>query len=970
MHAPLLGPSALVGRDRELAILRRERDAALAGRGSLALISGEAGIGKTALAEALCRETSQKGALVLVGRCYDRTETPPYGPWVEMLDHLRALPDGPPAVRAVAVPDIARGVSQEALFAQVRGFLAAIARERPLVLLFDDLHWADGASLDLLRFIARQIAPSPVLLLATYRHDEIARGDPLYSLLSALVREAKVERIDLRPLGDADVHALLDQTYHLPTGETDRLAAYLQKRAEGNPFFLGELLRTLQETTLQWTAAYGWMLGALEQIRVPPLLLQVIDARLARLGSEVEDLLAVAAIIGQVVPLALWATVGATSEAALLPLIARGIEARVLDATTDGTAMYFAHALIREALYEGVVPPQRRIWHRQIGEALCAQRGAPDPDTVAYHFSQAGDTRAAQWLIRAGERAQQAFAWQTATMRFEAALTLLAEDEAEQGERGWLLFRLAMLRRFGDPVGGGAALEEAERLGGGMEDAGLVAYARFYRGMLFCMAGQFGRGIAAERAGVALLDALSPEDRTRLAAVDATGDPLDAQNGRGELTLALAEGGLYAEARALGERIVGLPFAETFGSRGDAWYGLAYAYAALGQPDEARQAFARARETFRAADNRGMVMETLFDELLFVVLPYQADLPRERLRLQAELEEVFGTINEVFGQRSSRSAQLVSLLLAGEWAEVFALMDGSGVGPVRLLAASLLAPLARHQGNADLAWQLLYTDLPDGPETAPDDSAGYIVPLRALAVALALDAGDCEAARRWLESFDRWLAWSGGVLGQADAHLGWAAYHRARRDTAAARGRAEQALVAAGAPRQPLVLIAAHRAIGELDVAGGRLTDAARHFDAALTLADACDARYERALTLLALAELRRASGDVASAQTLLDRVRALCTPMGASPALAHVERLAERLATPADLPAAHPGGLSPREVEVLRLVAAGHGNPAIACALSLSVRTIERHVENLYRKIDVHGRVKAAAWAHLHGLT
>src|SRR5262249_52532161 len=151
---------------------------------------------------------------------------------------------------------------------------------------------------------------------------------------------------------------------------------------------------------------------------------------------------------------------------------------------------------------------------------------------------------------------------------------------------------------------------------------------------------------------------------------------------------------------------------------------------------------------------------------------------------------------------------------------------------------------------------------PDGPQTAPHDSAGYIVPLRALAVALALDAGDSALARRWLESLDRWLAWSGSVLGQAEAHLGWAAYHRAIGDPVAARERAAQALTTAATPRQPLALIAAHRLCGELDVAAGQLADAATHLDAALTLADTCGARYERALTLLALAELRHANGD------------------------------------------------------------------------------------------------------------
>jgi DNA-binding CsgD family transcriptional regulator/tetratricopeptide (TPR) repeat protein len=968
-NSPLYQAPLLVGRERELGALRQHLDAALSGHGSLVLIGGEAGIGKTALADVVCRQATEQGALVLVGRCYDLMETPPYGPWVEVLDHLRALPDRSPTLRVVAVPSFTRSLSQKALFAQMRGFLAAIARERPLIVLLDDLHWADGASLDLLRFIARQVAASPILLVVTYRGDEIARGHRLYDLLPALIRETQAERIDLHPLGDDDVRALIDQTYHLPTEETHRLAAYLQQRAEGNPFFLGELLRTLQEITLVRTAAYGWTLGALEQIRVPTLLRQVIDARLARLGAEAEDILAVAAIIGQVVPLALWAQVGATSEAALLPLIQRGIESRVFDATADGLAVHFAHALIREALYESVLPPQRRVWHRELGEALLAQRGAPDPDAVAYHFSQAGDARAAQWLMRAGERAQRAFAWKTATMRFEAALALLTGDDTARNERGWLLFRLALLRRFEDPAGGAAYLEDAERMGSATADMALVAYAHFYRGMVRRMAGHFQQGTATTEEGIALLDALSPEDRARLAALDTTSDPLDAQNGRGDLTLALGVIGPYARAQALGERIIGLPSAQTVGSRGDAWYGLGFAYAALGQPEAARRAFARAREIFRADDHRSMVMTTLFDELVLVILPYQADRPDERQRVEAELWESFAGLDMVFDRRAARTAGVVSLVLEGSWSEVFAIVEQSGLQMLRLLSATLLAPLARNHGDADLAWTLVHSGLPDGPATAPDDSVGYIVPLRALAVALALDAGDCEAARRWLEALDRWLAWSGGVLGQADAHLGWAAYHRAMGDTAQARERATQALDAAGAPRQPLVLIAAHRLLGELDVAAGRLTDAERHFDAALTLADACDARYERALTLLALADLRRASGDIPAARTLLDSVRALCTPMRAAPALAQADALAARLERVKSSGAPHPAGLTAREVEVLRLVAAGLSNVKVAERLSLSPRTVNAHLTTIYTKLGVASRGAAIRFALDHDL-
>ncbi|MCC6630025.1 MAG: AAA family ATPase [Chloroflexi bacterium] len=951
---------------RERELTHAQLGAALAGQGGLVILSGEAGIGKTTLAEDVCREATAAGALVLVGRCYDRTETPPYGPWLELLERFRVLPGRSPALRAIAEPDIAASSSQTALFGQMRDFLIAIARERPLVLLLDDLHWADTASLDLLRFVARQVAAAPLLVLVTYRTDEVSRQHPLYRLLPALVREALAVRIDLWPLGADDVRALIAHTYQLPADDAGRLADHIQGHTEGNPFFVGEVLRSLEGTALVPTAG-GWALGALAQFRVPALLRQVIDARLARLGVAAEALLAVAAVIGQVAPLALWATVGGTDEASLLPLIARAVEARILDATPDGLAVAFAHALIREALYESVLPPRRRAWHRAIGDALMAQAGAPDPDAVAYHFGQAGDPRAAAWLIRAGERAQRAFAWQTAALRFEAALAALDRDDAALNRRGWLRCHLALLRRFADPLGEVASLVEAERLGAASGDAALVAFARFCQGMLRCMGRQPREGIATLEAGIALLDALTATDRDRLVALDLPGDPLDAQNGRGELVLAFGESGRLARARALGERLIALPAEEATGSRGDAYYGLAFAYAALGEPEAARRAFAHARAIFRAEDHRTMVMTTLFEELALVILPYQTERREERRQLEAALGEAFATLDALFDPRSARTAGVVSLLLEGAWLDAVAILDQSDLRMLRILNASLLAPVARHQGNAARAWALVRVALPAGPDTPPDASPGYIVALRAVAVALALDAGDHAAARRWLDAFDRWLAWSGSVLGQADAHLAWAAYHRALGNGDAARVRAEQALVAAGAPRQPLALLTAHRALGELATAAGAAAAAAAQLAAALALADACDARHERALTLLALADLCRARGDSPAARAHLDTVRALCAPLGAALTLTRAEALAARL--PTTPPAALPAGLTAREAEVLRLVAVGLANAEIAARLSLSPRTVNAHLTTIYSKLGVATRGAAIRFALDRGL-
>ena len=179
---------------------------------------------------------------------------------------------------------------------------------------------------------------------------------------------------------------------------------------------------------------------------------------------------------------------------------------------TTAPKVEFAHALVREVLYEGILPPRRRVWHRRVAEVDCGHCPRPDPDAVAYHFTQAGDPRAIDWLVRAGDRAFRAYAWLTARDRFLAAVALLEGDAARAGERGWLLYRIGRLLRLGDPAQGVAYLAEAERVAQAVGDPLLAAYALADRGLLLCIAAEIEQGLAALAAGVAALEAL-PADQ-------------------------------------------------------------------------------------------------------------------------------------------------------------------------------------------------------------------------------------------------------------------------------------------------------------------------------------------------------------------------------------------------------------------------------------------------------------------------
>jgi DNA-binding CsgD family transcriptional regulator/tetratricopeptide (TPR) repeat protein len=865
--------------------------------------------------------------------------------------------------------------SQSLLFRAVLDFLKALTVHRPVVVLLDDLHWSDPASLDLLRFLCQSLTALPLFILVTYRSEGLSRDHPLYRLLPLLVREANAERVDLRPLDDDAVRALVDARYGLADADALRLVAHLRQRAEGNSLFIAELLRSLEEELALRRTAGGWHLGELGAVVVPGLLRQLIDARVARLTSEAQRLLAVAAVLGHECPYTVWSAVADVEDGALLDAVAEAASAHVMVENRAGTGATFTHALVREALYEAVRPAERRRWHRRAGEALAGVTDA-DPDAVASHFLRAGDSRAAEWFVIAGERAQRATAWRTAAERYETALALMGQAAGTEKTRAVLHYRLAVLRRWVDPRQGIASLTEAERLATATGDSPLVASTRFNRGFLHVLNGDLAQGLGEMRTASDTLESLSGTEQGQFHP-----DPAfrTYSENRGTLLLWLAWAGRVVEAAEIGEQFVRQPHPPASRvtrdavPQGEAYRGLGVAYALRGRPQAARDAWALARAADGAIEHYHNVGFAYGEEVRWVLLPYQTDRVDERHQFIDAMHAAYTHISDSADGLIPRLALLPVSMVEGDWTAMHTIAQVGltyGHPLARNFVLTGIAPLARAQGEPALAWRHLRQVLPAGAATPPGTIRfDFAEMLQRLAVALALDGNDLDTATAWLHAHDQWLDWAGVVLGQSEGEALWAQYYWQASKPEQAREHAERALAHATEPRQPLALIAAHRLLGELDTEAGRFDDAATHLADSLALADACAAPYERALTLLARAELRVAGHRREEATFLLNDTRAILIPLGAQPALARVDALAANLAATHASPPTYPAGLSTREVEVLRLIAAGKSNREIAAALYLSPGTVNVHVTHILTKTNTSNRTEAAIFARDHGL-
>jgi class 3 adenylate cyclase/tetratricopeptide (TPR) repeat protein len=502
-------PIGFVGRAEERERLRAIAAAVESGHRHLALISGEPGIGKTRLATHTALDLHSRGAAVLFGRSTEGLD-PPHRAWTEALSHY--VEGAPKAVidrhveqhggdlsrlapgLAERVPGLPAPKQTDAeterylLRAAAVGLLREAATEQTVVIVLDDLQWADSQTLALLKHLVSSTEESEILVLATHRDSELTRGHPLNQLLGDLRREQGIDRIDLSGLRREDVGALMQAAvgYELRE-EGKRLADEISRETDGNPFFVAEILRHLDEAGAVARDESGrWALTlSFGDLGLPQSIREVVMSRAERLGEETVSLLCAAAVIGRDFDLDLLSRVVEASEEKVLDLLDGAVEAALLYERPSPGRFSFAHSLVNHTLYEDLGATRRARGHRRTAEALeeiCGDDPGDRSAELAMHWLRATAPqepgKAAHYCARAGERSLAALAPAEALTWFRRAIELLGEmPEVTPAQRCDALIGLGDAQRQVGDASYSETLLEASELAQAQSDEARMARA-------------------------------------------------------------------------------------------------------------------------------------------------------------------------------------------------------------------------------------------------------------------------------------------------------------------------------------------------------------------------------------------------------------------------------------------------------------------------------------------------------------
>ncbi len=428
----------LVGRAREMQILEQTLRAVRDGSGRCVLLAGEAGIGKSRLAAEISERAASAQFTLWQGYCSEQDSSFPYAPWIDALRAFLAQynaaavndllgPYTPELVKLLPelslllpsiqpTPSLDLEAEKHRLFESIIRFAASLTASHPLLIVLEDLHWSDEQSIELLQFFVRRIPKIPILLIGTYRSEDLSSR--LAQALVALSREQVVEEIQLAPLARAEVgqmaQAILMMEHPIRSDWLDLLAPL----TEGNPFFIEEMTRSLPQVA-------GVLQEASDQWQIPPSIQHTVLRRAEGLPEKTRQVLSLASVIGERFDFTLLQEIAAEDEPSLLRTLKELIGAQlIVELPADQFA--FRHILAREAVYAALTRRERKAMHRTIAETmevLSGSRTDVPAAALAYHFYQAGEwQKALEYAQRAGVKAQALYAPREALVHFSHVL--------------------------------------------------------------------------------------------------------------------------------------------------------------------------------------------------------------------------------------------------------------------------------------------------------------------------------------------------------------------------------------------------------------------------------------------------------------------------------------------------------------------------------------------------------------------
>lgn len=959
IRAPRAEAGPLIGRNRELEQLRAARAAAVAGAGSLVLVGGDAGAGKTRLCETVGAEAGE----VLRGAANATVRRPHAAIVGALRSHLHSHPDAFESCGALLphlallLPELGTPAAKSdraTLVEAIRWALAEISRQSAAVVILDDLQWSDDATLEILPTLAQYVSELRLLVLAAYRADEIPRGHSLRRMRDDLRRNAVLQELAVSPLDHVETGELVKQV--LGAEPASALVRTIFDRTQGIPFFVEELTAALQAGNAVEHGSRGVALRDHGDIPVPGTIRDAVVMRVGDLSPRARTAAEVAAVAGQRFDLAVVAKLA--DESALAELLDNGL---LRELPEDRGRAAFRHALVREALYAEIPWLRRQSLHAEL-VCLLAQRGASAAD-LAVHYREAGDVvRARRALLGAVEQSCAVHAYRDAAKAGREALELWRHGEEPEG-------RLRALERYAHCAELAGELGEAARAW--RESATLRTRSSTNR---------------------ALADA-----QRRLASVyRLQGDRKRALAARRAAAQAFAAVGLGAEASC--DRIVAALDLQAAGDHREA---VKLAVVAREEAVAANRPDLQARAL--GAEGSALAKHGSFERGLELVrtglsLALEHDLSTVTAELYQRLGHVLQTSADYSGAReaftnalglckmggapeqrqSCMACMAYALRELGEWPEALELTEQLARNPgtdqdIRVFCDGVIGAIHGFRGEATLARPLL-------------------VP--ALELAIALDDRsmqlDCAAALAWLEDFvgDRELAieHSRFVLSawghSDDRHYAvWGLRHAASvfalsgdAETTQACAEALTRISSESGHRDAMGALAC--ALGEAALLEGDADVAVEQFLLALAVHSSLELPFELAQVRLRAAAALVAAGERQLALEHLRDAYRTARKLGSRPlalraaaAVADLGESVERRLGRRAAAAHEGGGLSRRELQVLRLAALGRTNREIAQELFLSHRTVEMHIRNSLAKLGCRSRHHAAERARELGI-